>query len=127
MAAEPAPSIDPEIQPFLDAANRGKLLVKHCRACGQCHYYPRAICPLCFSFETEWRESSGEGELYAFTTKKTTDGAQTLAYVTLDDGKVSLLTNVLSDKPQALKIGAKVRVVFRPAPDGTVMPMFEPA
>ena len=49
----PAPQPNPETKRFWDAAGEGKLLVKVCRACGQAHHYPRALCPFCFSDPTE--------------------------------------------------------------------------
>ncbi len=63
----PAPQGNPETQPFWDAAKQGKFLIKRCTACGEPHYFPRAICPFCFSDKTAWEESSGEGEIYTFS------------------------------------------------------------
>ena len=63
----PAPQGNPETKPFWDAAGEGKLLIKRCTACGEAHYFPRSICPFCFSDKTVWEESSGEGEIYTFS------------------------------------------------------------
>ena len=41
----PAPEPNVETQPFWDAAAEGRLLIKRCGACGEPHYYPRALCP----------------------------------------------------------------------------------
>ena len=57
----PAPQGNPETAPFWEAAKQGKFLIKRCTACGEPHYFPRAICPFCFSDATVWEESSGEG------------------------------------------------------------------
>ena len=43
----PAPPANPETQAFWDAARQSKFLVKRCTACGEAHWYPRAICPFC--------------------------------------------------------------------------------
>ena len=39
----PAPPANPETQAFWDAARQSKFLVKRCTACGEAHWYPRAI------------------------------------------------------------------------------------
>ena len=43
----PAPAVTIESKPFWDAAAEGKFLIKHCNACGEDHWYPRALCPFC--------------------------------------------------------------------------------
>ena len=53
----------PELQPLRDAAARGELLLKRCTSCGETHYYPRPICPFCFSAATEWRKAGGGGTI----------------------------------------------------------------
>ena len=63
----PAPAVSQETQAYWDAAAKGKLLVRKCAACGQCHHYPRTICPFCFSDKTEWIEASGKGTIYSYS------------------------------------------------------------
>ena len=36
-----------ENKPFWEAAGQGRLMVGFCNACGENHYYPRSICPIC--------------------------------------------------------------------------------
>ena len=48
----PAPVTNPETKPFWDAAALGKFMIKRCTACGEAHYFPRSICPFCFSDKT---------------------------------------------------------------------------
>ena len=55
----PTPAGNPESQPFWDAAKDGKFMIKRCTACGEPHYFPRSICPYCFSDTTEWVYDSG--------------------------------------------------------------------
>jgi uncharacterized OB-fold protein len=117
----PAPLVSPENKPYFDAAAAGKLLIKRCTACGQAHFYPRALCPHCFG-ETEWREAAGSGTIYSYSVMR--HGAPfAVAYVTLDEG-VTMLTNLVDCDFDALRIGQKLRVVFRPAEGGTMIPMF---
>ena len=77
------PKPDPETKPFWDAAARGTLLLKRCRACGKAHYFPRPLCPFCMSEETEWIEASGKGEIYSFSVMRRAAPPYAIAYVTL--------------------------------------------
>ena len=118
-----APTPTPETQPFWDAAKDGKFLIRRCKACGEAHYFPRSICPFCFSDNTVWEESSGEGEIYTFSLmRKSATGPYAIGYVTLKEGP-SLLTNFVDCDLESLKIGQKVRVVFKPT-DGAPLPFF---
>ena len=113
----PAPEPNVETQPFWDAAAEGRLLIKRCDACGEPHYYPRALCPYCLSADTHWVETAGTGTVYSLSTmRRGKDAPYTLAYVTLDEGP-AVLTNLDAD-PAALAIGQRVRVRFTPTVEG---------
>lgn len=119
----PAPVGNPETTEFWEAAKQGKFLIKHCTACGERHYFPRSICPVCFSDKTEWQESKGEGVIYSYSLmRKSPTGPYAIGYVTLDEGP-SLLTNFVDCDLTALKIGQRVKVVFKPT-DGAPLPFF---
>jgi uncharacterized OB-fold protein len=122
----PAPTVSPETREFWEAAAAGRLLVKHCRACGEAHWYPRAHCPFCFSDATEWRESAGHGTIYSYSVMRRAATPYAIAYVTLDEG-VRMLTNIVDCDFDALRIGLPVAVVFRPTEGGPPVPMFRPA
>jgi uncharacterized OB-fold protein len=121
----PAPTVNPEGQAYWDAAGAGKLLVKQCAACGQYHHYPRALCPHCFSGKTEWREAKGTGTIYSYSVMRRTTPAYTMAYVTLEEG-VTMMTNIVDCDFDAIRIGQKVKVVFKPSEGGSPVPMFTP-
>jgi uncharacterized OB-fold protein len=121
--ASPQPNV--ETQAFWDAAGEGKLLIKSCNSCGKPHYYPRALCPRCFSDNTEWTEAKGTGEIYSFSVMKRAKISYAIAYVTLDEG-VTMMTNIVDTDLDAIKIGQKVKVVFKPTEDGPPVPMFTP-
>jgi uncharacterized protein len=119
----PAPITNPETAPLWEAAKQGKLLIKRCTACGEAHYFPRSICPFCFSDQTVWEESFGSGTIYSFSlTRKSPSGPYAIGYVTLDEGP-SLLTNFVDCDLEKLSIGAKVKVVFKPT-EGAPIPLF---
>ena len=123
----PAPAVNPENQEFFDAASQGRLLVKKCTACGEFHHYPRSICPHCFSDRTEWRDAKGTGTVYTYSVlRRGVPEPYCIAYVTLDEG-VSMLTNIVDCDLDAVRIGQKVKVVFKPTEGGAPVPMFTPA
>jgi uncharacterized OB-fold protein len=119
----PAPIVNPETQHFWHAAEKGQLLVMRCRGCGEAHYYPRSLCPFCFSDQTEWEEASGAGTIYSFSIIRQASPPYVLAYVTLKEGP-TILTNILSERPEQLQIGDAVAVTFVPSQGGAPIPMF---
>ncbi|GGG19269.1 DNA-binding protein [Caldovatus sediminis] len=123
----PAPGVNPETEPFWTAAREGRFLVKGCASCGKNHWYPRAICPFCFSDRTEWRPASGRGVIYSLSVMKRAPEPYVMAYVTLEEGP-TMMTNIVDCDFDALKIGQKVKLVFKPTEgDGPPFPMFTPA
>ena len=122
----PAPEPNAETKAFWDAAAQGTLLLKACRACGQAHYYPRAICPFCGSDATEWRPASGAGTIYSYSVMRRAEPPYAIAYVTLDEGP-TMMTNLVDCDFGALRIGQRVRVVFKPTVGGPPVPAFTPA
>ena len=122
----PAPSPNLETQAFWDAAAEGKLLIKHCRGCNEAHHYPRALCPHCFSDQTEWRQSAGKGVIYSFSVMRRAPVPYAIAYVTLDEGP-TMMTNIVECDLDAVRIGQRVAVVFKPSDGGPPVPMFKPA
>jgi uncharacterized OB-fold protein len=119
----PAPQGNPETAPFWEAAKQGKLLIKRCTACGEAHYFPRSICPFCFFDKTVWEESSGDAEIYTFSLmRKSATGPYAIGYVTLREGP-SLQTNFVDCDIAGLKIGQKVKVVFK-STEGAPLPFF---
>jgi uncharacterized protein len=122
-----APDINPESRPFWEAAQDGRLLLRRCDDCGEAHYYPRSICPLCGSASTQWQEASGRGTIYSLSTMRRGPAAPfTLAYVTLAEGP-TMITNILTDDHDALAIGQPVTLSFVPSDGGAPYPMFTPA
>jgi uncharacterized OB-fold protein len=122
----PAPQVLPETLAYWTAADEGRLLVKRCNSCGQFHHYPRDICPHCLSSDTAWQDALGSGTVYSFSTMGQGDAAYTLAFVTLDEG-VTLMSNLVDCDPAQVRIGDRVRVLFKPSQGGHAVPMFTPA
>ena len=123
----PAPAVTIESKPFWDAATEGKFMIKRCTACGEAHWYPRALCPFCFSEKTVWEESPGEGVIYSYSVMhRSPSGPYAIGYVTLNEGP-AVLTNFVDVAPDGLSIGQKVKVKFQPTENGPPVPVFAPA
>lgn len=128
--ADPAPLMHPAINPetaeYWQAAAEGKLLVKHCNACGHDHFYPRAHCPHCRSLDTSWKQASGRGTLYSYSVMRRVSPPFAVAYVTLEEGP-TMFTNVIDCNFDALTIGQPVQAAFATGEDGLIRPVFTPA
>ena len=104
----PTPVTNPETAQFWEAAKAGKFMIKRCTACGEPHYFPRSICPFCFSDKTVWEEASGEGTIYTFSLmRKSASGPYAIGYVTLKEGP-SLQTNFVDCDLTKLKTSAEL-------------------
>jgi uncharacterized OB-fold protein len=121
------PQMNPGDEPYFQAAGEGKLLVKKCNQCGQHHHYPRAMCPFCWSDKVEWVQAKGTGEIYTYTiTRRGGPVPYCIAYVQLDEGP-RMMTNIVDTDLDTIKIGQKVKVVFKKTEGGQSVPCFAPA
>ena len=105
------PTIEPETQPFWDAAKAGQLMLGLCGACLKVHYYPRPMCPHCWSDDVSFTPASGKGVLYTWSTVFVNDlppFKEMLPYVAaqvdLEEG-VRITTNMVDCEPWDLAIG----------------------
>jgi uncharacterized OB-fold protein len=119
------PPVNPETKPFWEAAVQGRLLLKKCLACGQIHYYPRALCPYCLSERTEWLPASGRGSVYSYSVMRRAPVPYAIAYVTLAEG-VTIMTNLVDCDFDKLRIGQRVKLAFKPTDGGPPVAMFTP-
>ena len=126
--ASPAPGVNPETEVFWNAAKEGKFLLRSCDDCGKSHWYPRAVCPHCLSEKTSWNEHPGGGTIYSVSVMARAPEVYAVAYVTLDGGP-TMMTNIVDCDFSTLKIGQKVKLVFKPTQGegAPPFPMFTPA
>ena len=114
-------------KPYFDAANEGKLMVGKCSGCGEYHHYPRGLCPFCFSDKVGLVQAKGTGTIYTYSVSRRAGPiVYCIAYVKLDEG-VTMMTNIVDCDLDTVKIGQKVKVVFKKSEGGTAVPMFAPA
>ncbi len=113
----------PESQPFQKAAAEGRFTLPRCADCGRWHWYPRALCPFCFSDNVAWQDASGVGSIYTYTVMRRAKPAYAVAYVQLEEGP-KMMTNIVGTDFDSIRIGMRVSVLFQPAGNGTLVPMF---
>lgn len=112
---------------YFEAAKAGKLLLKKCADCREVHYFPRGVCPFCFSSKVDWTEAKGTGTIYSYSvTRRGGPVPYCIAYVTLDEG-VTMMTNIVDCDLDSVRIGQKVKLTFKASANGTAIAMFTPA
>ena len=131
--SKPLPRIDEESKGFWEACQRHELYVQRCGTCSALRYYARALCPTCLSSDTEWVRCSGRGKVYTFTVTYQNQAPgfreelpYVLAYVELEEG-VRMLTNIVGCKPDEIRIGMPVEVLFDDVTAEVTLPKFKRA
>lgn len=131
----PVPIPQPESDFYWEKCKEGELWLRHCQACDSSYFYPRDICPECFSRDTDWVQSSGRGTVHTFAivhrgpTPPFRDRSPYVpAVVELEEG-ARMPTNLVEvdPDPAVIKVGMAVEVVFEPLSDSISLPKFRPA
>ncbi len=126
-----APTPTPETQPFWDGAKRHELMLPRCRGWGKFQFYPRALCPFCWSTDLEWIKASGKGKVHTFSISQRAvmgiTGPFIVAIVELDEGP-RIATNVIDvdPDPKNVRCDMAVEVVFDDLTDTIALPKFRP-
>jgi len=129
---KPVPVIQPWTRQFWTATKQGKLLVQHCSDCNCNIFFPKKVCPECWSENLTWIESSGRAKVYTFTVmrdmvepKFMADLPYVIAMVDLDRG-IRMTTRIVNCKHENVAIGMDVAVVFQDVSPECALPMFQP-
>ena len=131
--AKPLPPVNQDSAPYWRAAREGRLLLRHCTACGNVMFYPRMACPRCLSMDLGWQEASGRGQVHSATTCfRAPDQAfraevpYVIALIDLEEGP-RMMSNVTHCAPDEVEIGMAVEVWFDEASDEIAIPKFKPS
>jgi uncharacterized protein len=127
----PVPVSDELNRPFWDAAREQRFVLPRCAECGQLMAPPVANCSSCLAARFEWVPNAGRGTVYSHieyhrSWLREYDGRvpYTVAIVELDEGP-RLITALVGDTSDWVKIGARVRVAFQERAQGARVPVFE--
>ena len=129
----PPPLANGTTLPWWQAAAEHRLVVQRCTACEHTRLPPAPICPECRATDADWKEVSGRGEVYTYTTVHRPIAAdQTLpffvAVIALEDsGGVRIISNLVDVTPEELEIGMPVELVWEDMSADLAIPRFRPA
>jgi uncharacterized OB-fold protein len=127
---KPSPIVDPGTEPYWEGLKQNRLQLRHCRSCDRPHFYPREVCPHCYSLDLDWSTASGGGIIYSYTVAHRPAGPAyaddvpyTIAIVELDEGP-RMMTWIVGDAAD-VTIGARVKVKFERSDNEVTLPKFE--
>ncbi|MBU1171524.1 MAG: enoyl-CoA hydratase/isomerase family protein [Proteobacteria bacterium] len=130
---KPIPAIQPWTREFWNATKQGKLLIQKCQDCHSMIFFPKKVCPECWSDNLCWQEASGKAQVYTYTTqmdmvepKFRADLPYVIAMVDLEEG-IRMTTRIVNCNPEDVTIGMNVHVVFEDISPECSLPMFQPA
>ncbi|QBD74749.1 Zn-ribbon domain-containing OB-fold protein [Ktedonosporobacter rubrisoli] len=125
----PQPMRDGDSQPYWEGLEQGKLLIQRCASCSHHVFYPRSLCPHCFSEQLSWVRASGKGTIYSYTVAHQAFGPFAeqapfvVAIVELEEG-VRMLTRIVAAPRERIAIGAAVHVTFEAVAEDMTLPYF---
>jgi uncharacterized OB-fold protein len=131
--AMPQPLADAITLPFWQAAAEHRLVVQRCTSCGRTRLPPAPLCPACRSADADWKQVSGRGEIYTYTTVHRPIAAgqplpTIIAVIALEDaGGVRIMSNLVGAKPEEIAIGLPVELVWEDMSADLAIPRFRPA
>lgn len=131
-SAYPQPTQDLTNAPFLEAWRAGKLRVQRCLDCALTFFYPRPMCPRCWSQNLEWIETQGRGRIVSFSCihRPVHDSFNdelpvVLAEISLLEG-ATLLARVVCEDAMEIRIGMDVALLSPPEAIRYPLPTFKP-
>lgn len=128
-----APVSSPETAEYWAGCARHELLIQRCTGCGSHQFYPRVLCTTCSARSLEWVRASGRGRLRSYTVVRravseayAAEVPYVVALVALEEGP-TMMSGVVGCRPENVRIGMAVQVVFDDRAAGVSIPNFTPA
>jgi uncharacterized OB-fold protein len=128
----PQPKSDLINEPFLEGWRNGRLLLQQCDSCQRSYFYPRPLCPHCWSDELSWREANGRAVIVSFSLVYRPNHSSffdetpiILAEVRLAEG-VSMLARVICDDSSVVYSGLQLKVLPPNEATRYPLPTFRP-
>ncbi len=120
---------DSDSRPYWEGLAQGELRIQRCDACARAVFYPRALCPHCFSERLLWIVASGKGTIYSYTVAHqafgpfATETPFVVAIVELEEG-VRMMTRIVDASRERITVGATVQVTVASAGEDFTLPYF---
>jgi uncharacterized protein len=127
---KPKPERNSTNAPMLDAWRSGRFVVQRCLACRRSFFYPRSMCPHCWSTLSEWVEHSSAVVICSTRIMRPIDDSfrgdvpLTLAELELTDG-LRFLARVVTTEDVPAPAGATVTLVSADCAPSFPLPTFE--
>lgn len=106
---------------------KGELWLQYCPACQQYIFYPRSFCPGCMGTAWEWRQASGLGCLYSYTTVYVSSLPEfsdmvpyVYAIVELAEG-IRMPANILNCPLEVLRINLPLEMIVIKKGDNSIL------
>ena len=127
---KPLPTLTDENRPFWQGCKEGKLRLQQCNDCGHIRYPISHCCPKCLSYQFEWKDLSGRGEVFSYVVFHQLynkafekDIPYNVALVQLEEGP-RMYTNIVGEAALDVAIGDPVQVTFDDRGEGCIVPQF---
>ncbi|HYK13179.1 MAG TPA: OB-fold domain-containing protein [Burkholderiales bacterium] len=128
----PEPTLTSTNAPLIEGWRGGELMLQHCNQCHEVIFFPRHLCPHCWSTDLEWKRSSGRGRIVSYSQVYSqvaapfaAEAPTLLAEIALDDGG-AMLARVITSDPAAIKSGMRVELLPMPEAARYPLPTFRP-
>lgn len=127
----PQPYRLPDAAPYWAALSEDRLTYQHCNDCAQAVWPAHSFCTHCGSRSLDWRQSSGRGAVWSFSTVMRGPTPvwaaivpYTVGFIQMDEGY--FLFSHIEANPEAIAIGQRVTVRFTQRGEQK-LPLFVPA
>jgi uncharacterized OB-fold protein len=131
---KPLPVPDDVTRPYWESLKQHQMKIQRCPACNLAIFYPRGLCPQCWSSDLVWEPVSGRGTVHALAivhANRAPGFADEVPYVValveLDEG-VRLMSNVVDVQPdpEHVTVGMPVELVYDDVTEEITLPKFRP-
>ncbi|MBE3602734.1 OB-fold domain-containing protein [bacterium] len=130
--AKPVPAVTPQMAPFFEAARHGELKAPRCAACGALRFSVRENCTQCFFRQHDSARVGGRDEALSFNMAHQVYHpayAGEIPYVVVMiklKERPAIVSNRLGVKPDRMRCGMPVEVVFEKVNDQVSSSKFRP-
>ncbi len=130
--AKPLPQVTKDDRPFWEGTRQHRLLLPKCRACGHVWFPPYTTCARCLSFDRDWVQASGRGNVWGFVemvqpyiSSFAKDIPYNVVLVQLDEGPL-MFSNLVGTPYSEIRVGLPVEAVFEGVTPEITLVKFRP-